>query len=227
MAPAHGSAAETEAQRKRTAGRAYLPDSASGPSSEDVGPVPPTYVGEPGPDGEAAWTLPRWAKALGRLAGFLLLALPALAILAAVVLLPEYTAWKNDVYQRDLAAAQTADLQSLKEAQERMLMAAYDDVVFIKRLAMWNCNLLPSNEQILDSRMPEGPPPGVVVGEPHPRPAKPDDPLIRAAAKIADSPGKDNAPLRRGLFIVSAGLMIFAGFFFAPSPRRSSARATA
>jgi hypothetical protein len=190
-------------------------------------------------DGEGRWTLPRGAKVLGRLVGFALLALPSVGILAAVVLLPEYAAWRNEQYQRDLVAAQTADLRSLKEAQERMLAAAYEDVTFIKRLAMWNCNLWPTNEQVLDLTPPgarsaggrsagardnDSAPPGIIVGEQHPRPTVPDDPFIRAAAKIADSPAKDNAPLRRGLLIVAGGLMLFAVLLFAPAPKRSPLR---
>jgi hypothetical protein len=222
-----------------------VPGSQGDASAAEVGQVCPTY------EAEGRWTVPYGAKVLGRLVGFALLALPSLGILAAVVLLPEYAAWKNEVYQRDLVAAQTADLKSLKEAQERMLAAAYEDVTFIKRLAMWNCNLWPTNEQVLDltppavrgaggsasagrtadvrssggaARESDGPPPGIIVGEQHPRPAKPDDPFIRAAAKLADNPGKDNAPMRRGLLIVAAGLMLFAVLLFAPAPRRSPAR---
>jgi hypothetical protein len=169
---------------------------------------------------------PRWFRALGRLVGFLLLAGPAVGILAALVLLPEYAAWRNQVYQRDLAAAQTADLESLKEAQERMIVAAYDDVVFIKRLAEWNLNLWPSNEQVLESRLPEPPAPGQVTGQPHPRPAPPDDPFLRAAARVSLPPDpdtaeyKERAGMRRGLFVVSAGLLLFAVLLFGPAPRR-------
>ncbi len=173
---------------------------------------------------EAPRGLPRWACFLGRQIGFLVLAVPAIALVAGVVLLPEYAAWKDDVYKRDMAAAQTADLQAIRDATERMLTAAYDDVVFIKRLAMFNCNLLPSDAKVLDSHLPEGPPPGVVLGQPHPRPAEPNDAFLRAAAKVAPNDPR-TAPTRRGLLLVAAGLLLFAVLLFGPGARRRPAAA--
>jgi hypothetical protein len=297
MAPARGSEAESAAGKTPSPiGTKAGPARRAGSGGTDARQAAPAS-GEP-----SRWTLPRGAKVLGRLVGFGLLASPALAIVAAVVLLPEYAAWRADAYQRDLVAAQTADLKSLRDAQERMVVAAYNDPVYIKRLAMWNCNLWPTDEQVLDFgpadgnsgaggagtpgdlgpagagavsgaraggarpadgrgpvgrgagavasggrgaaaspaagraggatpggraadpqgvvRAPDAPAPGIIVGAQHPRPAKPDDALLRAAAKIADNPAKDNAPLRRGLLIVAAGLLLFAVLLFGPSPRR-------
>jgi hypothetical protein len=169
---------------------------------------------------------PRWFRAIVKQAGFLLLALPAMAIVAALVLLPEYAAWKNDVYQRDLAAAQAADMEDLRDAQERTAQALIDDPAFVKRLAMWSLNLLPAGEQVLPSNLPDAPPPGQVILPPHPRPAQPDDAFLRIAAKVAlpqdaNSPQyKERAATRRGLFIVSAGLLLFAVLLFGPAPKR-------
>jgi len=179
---------------------------------------------------ESAFFFPRWFRTLAKLAGFLLLTLPAVGIVAALVLLPEYAAWKNDVYQRDVAAAQTADLEAYKEAQEQVVLAAYNDPVLVKALAEWSLNLLPSNEQILESRLPPPPPPGHVTIVPHPRPAPPDDPFLRAAAKVSlpadeKSPQyKERAATRRGLFAVSAGLLLFAVLLFGPGAKRGLGR---
>jgi hypothetical protein len=213
---------DPEARRRRTAS-ASLPAREAEGSADGFEPDEATAE-------EKTFFFPRWFRAVCRLVGFLLLALPAVGILAALVLLPEYAAWKNDVYQRDLVAAETADLESLKEAQERLVQAAYDDPVFIKRLAMWNLNLLPANEQVLDSLLPPAPPPGRVTIVPHPRPAPPDDPFLRAAAKVSLPPDatspeyQERAGTRRGLFVVSAGLLLFAVLLFGPGARRGVRR---
>jgi hypothetical protein len=177
-------------------------------------------------DENAGFFFPRWLRATAKAVGFLLLAAPAIVIVAALIVLPEYAAWQNDVYQRDLAAAQTADLESLKDAQERMVRAAYDDQAFIKRLAMWNLNVLPAGEQILESALPPAPPPGQVTIPPHPRPAPPDDQFLRAAAKVslpsdpASPEYKERAATRRGLFAVAVGLLLFAILLFGPGAKR-------
>jgi hypothetical protein len=181
-------------------------------------------------DEDAGFLFPRWFRATVKAAAFLLLAAPAVVIVAALILLPEYAAWQNDMYQRDMAAAQTADLESLKDAQERMVQAAYDDQVFIKRLAMWNLNVLPAGEQILDSALPPAPPPGQVTIVPHPRPAEPNDRFLRAAAKVSlpaddKSPEyKERAATRRGLFAVAVGLLLFAVLLFGPGAKRGLGR---
>ena len=166
---------------------------------------------------------PRWVYAFGRLVGFLILTLPAVAILAALILLPEYTAWKQEVYRRDCAAVRTANLESFKEAQEKMVLACYDDPVHIKRLADSICNLKPANEQVLPSGLPPAPLPGMVTGQPHAPPPEPNDQLIRLGAKVSPS-DPDTATTRRGLFLVSLALLLFAVLLFGPAARRRKAQ---
>ncbi|HUT61672.1 MAG TPA: hypothetical protein VNA25_27855 [Phycisphaerae bacterium] len=175
----------------------------------------------PGRKAEPAAQRPALLGVLGRLAGFALLAGPALAILAAVVLLPEYTGMLKDRYERDRVAAETADIEALRNAQERMVNAAREDVVFIKRLAMWYCNLWPSDEAVLDSPAQSGPPPGMVVTNPHPRPAPPDERLMGLASRL------ENPPTRRGLLLVAGGLMVAGMLLFGAAPRRAAPQRTA
>jgi hypothetical protein len=96
---------------------------------------------------------------------------------------------------------------------------SYDNPVLIKQFAESMCNLRPTNEQIIESNLRPAPPPGAIVGQPHPRPAEPNDALIRLAAKVSPD-NQEVAATRRGLLLVSIGLLLFAVLFFGPAPRR-------
>ena len=202
MAPARGNALEADGPLDSSRGK----------------PADGSAAMESGSPRAQSSGLPRWLCALGRLIGFLVLAGPAVVILAGVVLLPEYAQWKNDQYQRDLVAAQTADLETLRDVQEGMIDAATHDPVYVKALAMHLCNLWPTGEQVLEAAAASGYTPGVAVLTPHPRPAPPDDPYLRVAAKV------QNPPTRRGLLLIAGGLMLFAVLLFAAAPTSRPAK---
>lgn len=151
-----------------------------------------------------------WLAKLRRVMGllaFLTLASIAMCILGAVVLAPEYAAMVHDQYARDCKAVQTEQLKALIAAQNRMEAAASQDVDFIKRLAEWYCDLLPTNEEIKPSGF-GAPPPGIIIPAKIPNPVQTQNVLTRIAEKL------QNAGTRRGLCLVAGGLMLAAMSLF-------------
>ncbi|NLW87595.1 MAG: hypothetical protein GXY38_12045 [Planctomycetes bacterium] len=152
--------------------------------------------------------VPSWAAATGRWIGFLLLAGTGMSILAAVVLLPEYAALREDAHQRDLELANMQDLENLKAAHDRMLVALNEDPIFVERVALSMGGVAPADRQIADLGLSPSPPPGIVITQPVRRPAPPRDGLMIAATRLS------NNATRRGLFLLSIGMLMMAFFFF-------------
>ena len=154
-------------------------------------------------------------SAIGRMVGFCLLAGVSLAILAAVLLLPEYArlAWAR----HELAGweAAVADKRAQIAANERLEAALPLDPVLTKRLAMNQRGLLPADEVVvLDVAGGRPLPPAVVHPPRHPRPTAPSGWLMRAAQRMS------RPPLRRGLLLLAAVAMLAAMFLFGPREKR-------
>lgn len=152
--------------------------------------------------------VPPWASAIGRWIGFLLLAGTASAVLAAVILLPEYAALREDRYQRDLEVANMRDLENLLIANERMLVALNEDPVFVERVAMSMGYFAPAEGDVARMGSVSGPPPGIVITHPVDRPEPPWDGWMIAARRLS------NPATRRGFFLLGVGLLMMAFFFF-------------
>ena len=167
-----------------------------------------------GPKDEPAVDTPRdlnFLFAFGRFVGFLLLAVPALAIVAAVVLLPAYQSMKAMEYQRDRTRAVIATYRDRIKATRRVIEEAPADEQLTLQVRMAQERLLPPNEVVVvDPKAPPMPPPGSVTGPVRPMPPPPSDALLSMAQKI-QSPAT-----KRGLFLLAAAAMLAAMFLFSP-----------
>ena len=148
----------------------------------------------------------RWVNALG----FATFSLAAVALLAAVVLLPAYADLRDARHQRELSACRNADLQAQYDAGELVIEAAQTDPTFMKRLAISQGEFIPSGQQIV--HMPHDSSavrPDVITPPPAPRPASP-------PAWIRHASGRVSRPdTRRGLLLMAGGLLVVAGLVFA------------
>ena len=165
----------------------------------------------PQDDPREAWS---FLFGFGRFVGFLLLAMPALAILAALVLLPAYQQKCAKGYELARLRTDNAAFKEYIDSTERMIRGAPEDEVLTMRLRIAQERLLPRNDVVLvDSNAPPAPPPGVIVPPARTYPPPPSNLLLSMAAKLQD------ANTRRGLFLLSAMAMMAAMFLFA-SPEK-------
>ena len=152
-----------------------------------------------------------WLPAAGRGVGFAILGGAALAIQAAIVLLPEYADLRQDRYVLTCEAAAAADMETLADAQDRLIAKLPTDPVLTRRIGMIQGDLWPDNAVVgVEPDRGAPPPPYALRPPPHPRPNPPAGWLMRASRRLS------NPPTRRGLWLVSAGLMLAAVFLFAP-----------
>lgn len=150
----------------------------------------------------------------GRFVGFLLLAVPALATLGALVLLPAYQQMTAKACELEKLRTDNLSFKDYVAANERLIQQASEDEVLTMRLRISQERLLPRNEVVvLDPSAPASAPPGVIVPVRRAYPAQPSNLLLSMAGKLSD------ANTRRGLFLLSAMAMMAAMFLFA-SPEK-------
>ena len=151
--------------------------------------------------------------AFGRLVGFVMVAGAALAILAAVVLLPAYAEMATAQYEQDLERAHVADMEAFAAANDRLIGGLEsEDAVLTKRLAARQLGLWPRNEAIA-MEAKNSAPASLIHWTRHPRPDPPSGWLIGAAARLR-SPG-----IRRGLLALAGAAMLAAVLAFS-SPEK-------
>ena len=148
--------------------------------------------------------------ATGRMVGFLMLTVPAMLVVAAVVLIPEYSRLRAAQYEHDLEATTNADLQTAIDAHDRLNSGLQEDDTLIKRFAMSELNLQPRNEYVSAGGVASARPVGTITPYRHPRPATPPGWLVSLSAKLEDP------PKRRGLLLVATGALLGAMFLFSP-----------
>jgi len=140
---------------------------------------------------------------------FCLLAGTAMAVFAAVLLLPEYARLRQAKYQLARQQATMAKLRSLIEGNERYIAELPHDAVLTKRLAMNELGYWPQDEVVvLTDGGPRQPSPGMVVAPTAPAPQPPAGFLMDAAQRVADPPAK------RGLLLLAAVGMVAALLLF-------------
>lgn len=152
----------------------------------------------------------------GRFVGFLMFAVPAMIIVAALILLPVY---KHNAYtQWEYACLQTkvAEADDYKQANERFKSALKDDEVLNTRLIMSQSTLTPANEDVVrdPSNAPHTPVGVVPIRRQVPPP--PGGPLIAAANRI------ENRNTWMGLIMTAVGALLAAMYLFSPPPSRRS-----
>ena len=149
----------------------------------------------------------KFVYASARFVGFLLLAVPAMATLAALVLLPEYGQMKAKGYELDKVRTDNQSFRDYVTKQEDLLKQASEDEVLTMRLRISTEGLLPKNEvMVVDPNAPKSAPPGVIVPVRRAYPPRPTDSLLAMGTKIEDP------NTRRGLFLLSA-MALMAGMF--------------
>ena len=147
----------------------------------------------------------RWVNPLG----FVTFSLAAVALLAAVVLLPAYATMLDVRHERELRACRNQDMQSQYDAGERVIEAAETDPTFMERLAISQGEFVLANRSVIhlpqDSRSVR---PDVVTVEPMERPAGPPAWVRNAAGRVS------NPQTRRGLLMMAGGMLLVAGLVF-------------
>ena len=151
--------------------------------------------------------------ALGRFVGFALLAVPAILIVASVVLLPAYQSMLNTLHQRDCARADNEAIKAYIAQTERLIRQAPEDEQLTMRLRMAYDRVVAPNEVTVED--PPLPPstPGVVRVIRGKKPPAPSGLLLSMADKVQDP------STRRGLFLLAGLAMLGAIFLFAPADK--------
>jgi len=140
----------------------------------------------------------------------------ALAIVAAVVLLPPYAKLQQAKYRRSCDALRVAEAQATVEAMDRMLAEAPSDEVLTKRLAWSRLGLYPAGEQVARTTgrgfLLSGAP-GTLSVIRYPDPPPPDPWLMSLAEKL-------NQPARRRGLMVLAGCLAVAAMLLLAGNRQ-------
>lgn len=155
--------------------------------------------------------------------GFLLLVLAGMAILAAVVYLPDWAKCLQLEYQRDCERAYLADTEALLDAYRRKIRTVETDAQLTRRLAQGMQGTGAPGLPI-DRAMGLGADflaPGEISVIEAPLPKKPNTWLMDAARKVEDP------PTRRGLLLLFAGAITAAVYLFDPGGRRKRKPRTA
>ncbi len=159
--------------------------------------------------------------AMGRFVGFCLLAVPALLIVASVVLLPAYQGMLNTLHQRDCIRADNQAIKAYIEQTERLIRQAPEDEQFTLRLRMAYDRVVTPNEVVVEDPSLQPSVPGVVRVVAAPKPPPPSNLLLSMADKV------QNPSTRRGLFLLAGLAMLAAVFLFAPAEKYKQSTSTA
>lgn len=156
-----------------------------------------------------------WWSSLGRIAGFLMVAAPAVLMVAAIVLLPPYARLARAQYDLSCARADLIDAETQVAANQRLIAALPVDEVLTKRLAVSQLPCRPANEIVV-----AGPGDGIDIDITKPpdlvrpprsrRPSPPPVWMATVSTKLS------NPPTRRGLLLLALGAIITAVYMFAP-----------
>lgn len=153
--------------------------------------------------------------AAGRLLGFVLLAGPALLIIAGVVLLPAYARLLDARHERDSLQAKNDNDEVLTVAYQRLIDAIPNDQVLAKRLAMREFGFLPRNERPIPAGAHASPyDAGLVQTTGRESPADPNGWASRTAGRL-------QSPVSRTFLLLFAIVTLLAAMMLSdPSPRR-------
>lgn len=169
---------------------------------------------EPGTSNQSTSPVLKFVFGFGRCVGFLLLAGPAMAILASVVLLPAYQQMMDTVHHRDVAQAQIDWYKDYIDASNRLIAELPENELLTIRLESAQKRLQPRNEVVL--KLPTTAPtqpPGRIFMQPPRKPPMPDNLLLTMAKRV------EQPQTRRGLFLLAALAMLAAMFLFSPAEK--------
>ena len=157
---------------------------------------------------DAAEPKPEALYRAGRMVGFLALAVPAVGLFAAMVLLPVWAQGAQAQYLAGCQLAEFKDCQAQIAANQRLLAALPADEVLTKRLAESQLPCVPENEVVIRSGQPAMP--DLVRPDPHTRPDRPPQWMLRTADRLA------KPSTRTGIALLSIMVLGAACFLFAP-----------
>ena len=165
---------------------------------------------EPGPRDSADVRSAGLLDAAGRSIGFLFFAAPAMAILAALVLLPAYKKYAVQQYVLECKRVEVTEADQCIAANERLELAAKNDPLYISRLMMSQSTLMPANEVVVEDPENSSKPPLMIAPDPLPRPDPPNNALLQYAAKL------EGPKTKRGLLLIAVGGVMAGLFLFSP-----------
>jgi len=139
-----------------------------------------------------------------------------MAIIAATMLVPAYASLKTSQYERNREGAAVVYLQAQVDANERVLAAAEGDPVFIKRLAISQGVLVPTDEIPFGPARPSAAPDVVIPPAPQ-APEPPPQWLIATANRI------EQGGMNRVLYLLGGAVLLATMLLFA-HPRYDSAQ---
>lgn len=142
------------------------------------------------------------AAALGRAMGFIVLAGPALAIIAALVLLPAHASLVCTRHRLTIRKAQARRAETLADGNNRLIRAIPNDRSLARRLVL---RTVPGA-------------PGLLRPAPLRSPRRPSGWLLDVGYRL------QKPALRRGVFAVACLTLAAAMFLFAPPPVTSRSR---
>ncbi len=150
-----------------------------------------------------------------RRSAFLGLAGLAMAILAAVVLLPDYARLRRLQHQRRWQELRVQEARASVAGMDRLLADLPTDEVLTKRLAWSKLGMMPSNEAWpIETRLSAPPAPGTLSPVRYPEPPAPNR-LWNSLARQLQRPAYHHS-----LLLLAGGMLISAFLLFAP-PRRT------
>jgi hypothetical protein len=165
---------------------------------------------------------PTWLSAVGRAIGFLLFAGTGVAVLAGVVLLPEYAVLAPLKAERNALAHQLECARHLARYNPRMLDSLRTDPNLTMRLMIRHGNYRPAGARPIEGVSPAGadaPPLNLVRRAADPPESEPT--LAVRAARWVGEPFTHVALIVLSLGLIAAGLWLF------PARRQNPARAQA
>ena len=152
---------------------------------------------------------------VGRFAGFLMFAGPAMLILSALILLPSYKHYAMAKYEADCKQTLAKERNDSLDYRSRVISDMRESELLTERLLMSQTSMTPANQTVVVD--PSLPPWSPMMINPikHTPPPPPQGTLLQMANKI------DNPTTKLGLLLVMIGAGLAAVFLYGPpAPRK-------
>ena len=154
------------------------------------------------------------ASVMTRGVGFLLLAGLALAVIAAVVLMPAYAGLNQVIVENERIAAANTYYRKHADARDQLIKDVANDRILAKRVAMQRFGSLPRTEYVVPgTEDPRAPQAGEVAVPPPPKPQPAENWMTATAAKLSH-------PTTRTVLLLAASASLAVAVFFTGASRR-------
>ena len=146
----------------------------------------------------------------GRVTGFLLLAVPSMAVLAAMVLLPAYRNLQQQRYELARLEVVKQEKEDLANTRDRLIHRLPNDESLTLQLVIAQTNLTPADAEVVaDPSKPPRNPLRITIPR-RPLPPPPDDRWLALGHTI------EQPQIRAGLALIAAAGLIGSLFMFSP-----------